>query len=270
MTFDPDYPRVPLSRIIVLVPTYNERDSLPLVVQRLRAAEPDLDVLVIDDDSPDGTGAVADELAAGDPQIQVLHRSAKEGLGKAYLSGFQWAIDRGYQAVVEMDADGSHQPEQVGRLVAGAVHADLVIGSRWIPGGSVSNWPSRRKALSVTANTYSRGLLGIGVHDSTAGFRLYRVAALQAMDLSEVASAGYCFQIDLTLRALDRGLTVIEVPIDFVERDHGESKMSSAIVREALLKVTVWGGERRWAQMRSLGSRLSPRRKSERWHHLQT
>lgn len=258
-----------LDRVVVLIPTYNERVSLPGVVARVREHVPSVDVLVLDDNSPDGTGAVADALAAQDPQVTVLHRAAKEGLGRAYLAGFSWAMEHEYGAVVEMDADGSHQPEQLPRLIAAAGDADLVIGSRWVPGGATHNWPHRRNALSRGANLYTRAALGIPVRDATAGYRLYRTSALRSMDLDGVASAGYCFQVDLTLRAIDRGLRVVEVPIDFVERTEGHSKMDGTVVREALVRVTQWGARRRTAQLgkatRDLGRRMGT---GAKWHEL--
>ncbi len=248
--------------VLVLVPTYNERDNLPPVVARLRAAAPEADVLVLDDSSPDGTGEVADELAAADPQVHVLHRRSKEGLGAAYLAGFDFALQHGYDAAVEMDADGSHPPEHLPELLEAAADADVVIGSRWVPGGRVVNWPLYRKALSVGGNVYARMLLGIPVHDATAGYRVYRSAALRALDLADVASQGYCFQVDLTQRAVRRGLRVVEVPITFVEREVGDSKMNNDIVREALGRIMVWGLQHRAAQVRTA------LRRSPAWHRL--
>lgn len=259
-------PRPALVRVCVCVPTYDEVGNVEMIVRRIRAAVPSADVLVLDDNSPDGTGEVADRLAAEDPQVHVLHRAGKEGLGPAYLAGFGWALERGYDAVVEIDADGSHQPEQLPSLLAAAADADVVIGSRWVPGGSVHNWPLHRRALSVGANTYARLALGIPVRDATAGFRVYRLAALREMDTDAVASQGYCFQVDLTLRALDRGLTVVEVPVAFVEREVGTSKMDDAIVREAAVRVAVWGVQRRSRQLRE---RLGRTRRSNGWHHLE-
>lgn len=263
----------PLERVVVLIPTYNEKDSLPGVIRRLRTEQPWVDVLVLDDNSPDGTGAVADGLAAADPQVQVLHRPGKLGLGPAYLAGFAWAVDQGYDAVVEMDADGSHLPEQLAQLLRAAEQADVVIGSRWVPGGATHNWPHRRNLLSRGANLYARAALGIPVRDTTAGYRLYRTSALQAMDLQGVASQGYCFQVDLTLRAVDRGLRVAEVPIDFVEREIGTSKMDGQIVREALVNVTAWGVQRRGAQLSGTLGRWTRALASRRdaggtWHQL--
>jgi dolichol-phosphate mannosyltransferase len=258
--------RPALERVCVCVPTYNEVGNVEMIVRRIRAAVPSADVLVLDDNSPDGTGEVADRLAARDPQVHVLHRDGKQGLGPAYLAGFAWARERAYDAVVEIDADGSHQPEQLPSLLTAAADADAVIGSRWVPGGSVHNWPVHRRLLSVGANTYARLLLGIPVRDATAGFRVYRLDALGRMDTHAVASQGYCFQVDLTLRALDRGLTVVEVPVAFVEREVGTSKMDDAIVREAALRVGVWGARRRARQLRE---RLVNVRRSNGWHHLE-
>jgi len=247
--------REPVTRVAVLVPTYNERDNLPGIVARVRASVPAVDVFVLDDASPDGTGQIADDLAASDPQVHVVHRARKEGLGKAYLAGFAIAMERDYDAVVEMDADGSHLPEQLPSLLAALGEADVVIGARWVKGGEVRNWPVRRKILSVGANVYTKVLLGMKVNDATAGYRVYRAEALRTMGLHGVESQGYCFQIDLTLRAVRAGLTVVEVPITFVEREVGVSKMGHDIVREALTSVTRWGLEHRLGQVRSLTQR---------------
>ncbi|HET9633641.1 MAG TPA: polyprenol monophosphomannose synthase [Terrabacter sp.] len=243
--------REPVTRVAVLIPTYNERDNLPGIVARVRASVPAADVFVLDDGSPDGTGQIADDLAAADPQVHVVHRTSKEGLGKAYLAGFAIVLERGYDAAVEMDADGSHQPEQLPSLLAALPGADVVIGARWVKGGEVRNWPARRKVLSVGANLYTKVLLGMSVNDATAGYRVYRSSALRTMGLQGVESQGYCFQIDLTLRAIRAGLTVVEVPITFVEREVGVSKMGRDIVREALTSVTRWGIEHRVGQLRS-------------------
>lgn len=260
--------RGPLRRVVVLIPTYNERDNLPLIVARVRSAVPEVDVLVLEDNSPDGTGEVADDLAAADPQVHVLHRAGKQGLGAAYLAGFAWAIERGYDGAVEMDADGSHQPEQLPALLAAAQHADLVIGSRWVRGGSVVNWPRHRKAISVVGNTYTRLLLGMPVRDATAGYRVYRTSALAAMDLHAVPSQGYGFQVDMTWALLRAGLRAVEVPIEFIEREIGESKMSQAIVVEALLNVTREGLAYRARQLGAGARRMRTRRLEGRWHHV--
>ena len=239
-----------LGHVVVVMPTYDEAANLAWIVERLRRAQPDVDVLVVDDDSPDGTGRIADELAAADPAVQVLHRTAKGGLGAAYLHGFAHALEAGYDVIGEMDADGSHQPEQLGRLLEALREADLVIGSRWVPGGSVVNWPLSREALSRGGNLYVRLLLGIGVRDATAGYRLFRRAALEKIDLASVRSTGYVFQTDLVARTLAAGLTVREVPIEFVERIRGDSKMSGAVATESLRRITAWGVRQRAAQVR--------------------
>jgi dolichol-phosphate mannosyltransferase len=243
LTVNEQYPGV--GRVLVIIPTYNEADNVRIIVGRVRAAVPEADVLIADDSSPDGTGAIADELAAGDPQIHVLHRAGKEGLGAAYLAGFGWARDAGYDAVVEMDADGSHAPEELPRLLDALGEADAVIGSRWVRGGTVLNWPLSRHLISRTGNLYTRLALRMPFKDATAGYRAYRMKTLDAMGLDGVASQGYCFQVDLTWRAHRQGHRVVEVPITFAERERGASKMSSAIVREALWRVTVWGFQAR-------------------------
>lgn len=227
--------------VLVVVPTYDERLNIERTIARLRAAVPRAHALVVDDASPDGTGEVADRLASEDPQVHVLHRLGKQGLGAAYLAGFDWGLSRGYEVLVEMDADGSHQPEQLPRLLAALEDADLVLGSRWVPGGSVVNWPRSRELLSRGGNSYVRIVLGLGLRDATGGFRAFRRATLEKLDLDGVASQGYCFQVDLARRAVERGARVVEVPIEFVERELGESKMNGHIVREALWRVTVWG-----------------------------
>ena len=241
----------PIGTVVVIVPTYNERENLEPVTARVRTAVPDADLLIVDDNSPDGTGELADKLAAADARIHVLHRPGKSGLGAAYVAGFGWALDRGYDAMVEMDADGSHQPEDLPRLLAGLDRADLVVGTRWMPGGKIVNWPKSREILSRGANIYTRVMLGIAVRDATGGFRAYRAGTLRAIPLDKVVSQGYCFQIDLTLRTIQAGLTVAEIPITFVERARGHSKMSNAIVREAFWRVAVWGVSRRTAGLRA-------------------
>lgn len=239
----PKTPEPPSSRTLVIIPTYNESENLPLIMGRVRKAQPEVHVLVVDDGSPDGTGALADEFAAADPdRIHVMHRTAKNGLGAAYLAAFAWGLDRGYNVLVEMDADGSHAPEQLYRLLdAIDGGADLAIGSRYVDGGTVRNWPWRRLVLSKTANGYARVLLGVGIHDITAGYRAYRREVLDKLDLATVESKGYCFQIDLTWRAINQGFTVAEVPITFTERELGVSKMSGSNIREAMAKVAQWG-----------------------------
>ena len=239
----------PPGRTLVIIPTYDEAANLEPMVARVRAATPAGDLLVVDDHSPDGTGAIADRLAATDPQVHVLHRPTKDGLGRAYLAGFAWGLRRDYQVLVQMDADGSHQPEQLAAVLAALDHADLVLGSRWVPGGGVRNWPRRRELLSRGGSLYARTMLGLPIRDVTAGYRAFRRSALERLDLGDVASAGYCFQVDLASRAVRAGLRVVEVPIVFVEREHGASKMSGDIVREALVRITQWGFAHRWRQV---------------------
>ena len=258
--------RAPLDRVVVLIPTYNEKDNLPRIVGRVRTSVPSADILVLDDNSPDGTGAVADGLAASDPQVHVLHRPGKQGLGAAYKAGFAWALERGYDAAVEMDADGSHQPEQLPALLEGARDADLVIGARWVRGGSVVNWPAHRKALSVGANIYTKLMLGLPVNDATGGYRVYRTSALRAMDLDSVSSAGYGFQVDMTVALVRAGLRAVEVPIEFVEREIGESKMSGNIVSEAFVNVGKAGVAHRVGQLRGLAAEVNRRRREGTWH----
>lgn len=250
-----DAARDPLDRVLVLVPTYNERDNLPCIIDRLRTAVPDADLMILDDNSPDGTGQVADELAARDARVRVMHREGKEGLGKAYLAGFAWGLEHGYDALVEIDADGSHPPASLPAMLEAARDADLVIGSRWVSGGSVVNWPRRREALSRGANLYTRALLGMPVRDATAGYRVYRASTLRTVGLDTVESQGYCFQVDLTWRTIRAGLTVVEVPIEFVEREVGASKMSRDIMLESLRKISWWGVQHRGGQARSITRR---------------
>ena len=248
-----------LGRVVMVIPTFEEAENIAWIVGRLRAAQPHVDVLVVDDGSPDGTGDIADALAAVDPAVHVLHRTEKAGLGAAYLHGFRVALDAGYDVIGEMDADGSHQPEQLDRLLAGLRHADLVIGSRWVPGGSVVNWPLRREALSRGGNLYVRLLLGVPVRDATAGYRLFRRATLEKIDLASVQSTGYVFQTDMVARTLAAGLTVREVPIEFVERVRGDSKMSGAVATESLRRITAWGIRQRSQGLRELWTRRTGR-----------
>ena len=241
----------PVDQVAVIIPTYNERENLEAIAGRVRGSVPDADLLIVDDNSPDGTGELADKLAAGDPRIHVLHRPGKNGLGAAYIAGFRWALDQGYGAIVEMDADGSHQPEQLPDLLSALAHADLVIGSRYVPGGRVMNWPRSREILSRGANTYARLMLGIRLRDATAGYRVFRDTTLRRIALDEVESQGYCFQVDLALRTLRGGMTVVEVPITFVERARGASKMSRSVVVEALWRIAQWGIAARWHALRN-------------------
>ncbi len=241
---------------LVIVPTYNEADNITTVIERIRSAEPGAEILVVDDGSPDGTGKIADALSHDDRAVHVLHRVGKQGLGAAYLAGFGWGLERGYAYLVEMDADGSHPPEKLPQLLAVArAGTGLVIGSRWVRGGAVRNWPLHRQLLSRGANFYTRLVLGLGVRDATAGYRVFRRETLDAIDLDAVSSRGYCFQVDLTLRTDAEGIDIAEVPITFVERAYGESKMSGSIVLEALSRVTLWGMRRRLSALRSIGRR---------------
>ena len=246
-----------LGRVVMVIPTYDEADNLEWIVGRLREAQPDVDVMVVDDSSPDGTGAIADRLAAADPAVLAVHRTEKAGLGAAYLHGFRVALEAGYDVIGEMDADGSHQPEQLHRLLDALQDADLVIGSRYVPGGSVVNWPLSRQVLSRGGNAYVRLLLGMHVRDATAGFRVFRRAALEKIDLASVQSTGYVFQTDLAHRAVRAGLRVAEVPIEFVERERGDSKMSPDVARESLQRITRWGLQERRAQLRAAVRRRS-------------
>ena len=233
-------------RTLVIIPTYNESENIGSIVGRVRASVPEAEVLVVDDGSPDGTGELADALAATDANVHVMHRSGKEGLGAAYRAGMTWGLDAGFGAIVEMDADGSHQPEQLPSLLAALrgvdrPGADVVLGSRWVEGGGVVNWPARRRAISRGGSAYSRIALGLPVKDVTGGYRAFTAEALRALQYDRTESQGYCFQIDMTRRAYDAGLSIVEVPITFVERERGASKMGGGIVVEAMLRVTLWG-----------------------------
>ncbi len=252
---EPEGDPPPGDRVLVIIPTYDERENLPLILDRVRAAVPAASVLVVDDGSPDGTGEIADARAAADDQVNVLHRPAKAGLGAAYVEGFGWGLGRGFDVLVEMDADGSHAPEQLPMLLAALQHADVVLGSRYVPGGSVVNWPKRREWLSRGGNLYCQIMLGVGLKDITGGYRAYRAAVLRDRLSGHVESQGYCFQVDLAWHAVQAGYRVVEVPITFTEREIGTSKMSGGIVREALLKVTGWAAVYRWNQLRSLARR---------------
>ncbi len=238
----------PSDRTLVIIPTYDERDNLPLIVDRVRNATPWVHILVVDDNSPDGTGELADELAADyKDELFVMHREGKGGLGGAYIAGFKWGLEKGYTVLCEMDADGSHAPEQLKRLLNAIDEgADMVLGSRYVPGGTVVNWPKKREILSRGGNIYSRMALGVKINDITGGYRAYRREVLETIDLEAVGSVGYCFQIDLAWRAIQAGFDVVEVPITFTEREIGESKMSGNIITEAFGKVFVWGAKGRW------------------------
>ena len=241
-----------LGKVLVIVPTYNERESLPVIVSGIRQAEPDVHILIADDNSPDGTGEVADGLSSSDNSVHVLHRSAKAGLGAAYLDAFNWAKSNGYDVVVEMDADGSHRPQDLTKILDALTNNDVVLGSRWIKDGRVVNWAKSREVLSRGGNLYTRMWLGIGIHDATGGFRAYRMTALDVMNIEQVESQGYCFQVDMAWRAVKANLRVAEVPITFVERELGESKMDGSIVKEALWRVTQWGIEKRLTDVKNI------------------
>lgn len=239
-----------LGTILVIIPTYNERENLQRIVGRVRDSVAEAHVLVVDDNSPDGTGRIADDMAGSDAHVHVLHRLGKQGLGAAYIAGFGWGLEQGYDVLVEMDADGSHDPAQLPLLLDRLRTADLVLGSRWVPGGEVVNWPRSRMILSRGGNLYTRLMLGLPLRDATGGYRAFRADALRALDLQDVGSAGYVFQVDLARRVSGAGLRVAEVPITFVEREFGESKMSSGIVAEALWQVTRWGVSDRTGALR--------------------
>lgn len=241
-----------LERVLVIIPTYNESENIESITARLRTAVPRAHILIADDNSPDGTGRIADELSAADDHIHVLHRPGKQGLGAAYLAGFRWGLERDYQVLVEMDADGSHQPEQLPAMLEALEDADMVKGSRWVKGGSVVNWAKSRELLSRGASLYTRLWLGLPVKDTTGGFTAFRADTLRGISLDEIASAGYCFQIDLVWRAVRAGFRVKEVPIEFLEREFGTSKMSRNIITEALIRTTLWGVEHRGRQLKSL------------------
>jgi dolichol-phosphate mannosyltransferase len=237
------YPGV--GRVLVVIPTYNEAENVQIIVDRVRAAVPEVDILVADDNSPDGTGAIADEISAADPAVHVLHRPGKQGLGAAYVAGFAWAREHGYEAVVEMDADGSHAPEELPKLLDALRDTDAVLGTRYIPGGSVHNWPIHRLLLSRGGNIYIRMALGMPFKDATGGYRAYRMPVLEKINVETVASTGYSFQVELAWRTYKKGFRIAEVPITFTEREHGVSKMSGNIFKEQLLRVTVWGVQSR-------------------------
>ncbi len=234
----------PTASVLVVIPTYNERDNLEPLLSRLHEVAPAAHVLVVDDASPDGTGELADKLAAADERVRVLHRPGKAGLGAAYLAGFAEGLQGSYEVVVEMDADGSHAPEDLPTLLKALGDADLVIGSRYVPGGRVVNWPTHRQWLSRGGNLYSRLALGVPIRDITGGYRAFRREVLEELALGDVASQGYCFQVDMAWRAVQAGFRVREVPITFTERERGSSKMSQTIVAEALWRVTRWGAAR--------------------------
>ena len=236
-------------RALVVVPTYNEAVNLPSIVPQILAQDPRIDVLIVDDNSPDGTGELADRIAAEEPRVHVLHRPGKGGLGKAYLAGFRWALERDYELVVEMDADFSHDPKFLKDLLRTAEHADLVIGSRYKTGVNVINWPISRLLLSLGANQYARWITGMDIMDSTGGFKCFRRRVLEAIDFDRVRSNGYAFQIEMSFRAWKKGFRLVEIPIVFTDRVEGQSKMNKRIVREAIWMV--W-----WLRLKAIAGQL--------------
>ncbi|AKE41194.1 Polyprenol-phosphate-mannose synthase domain 1 [Corynebacterium kutscheri] len=254
----------PSDNTLVIIPTYNELENLPLITGRVRTATPQVHILVVDDNSPDGTGKAADELAAQDDHIHVLHRDGKGGLLGAYIAGFRWGLERDFDVLCEMDADGSHAPEQL-HLLLDQINqgADLVIGSRYIPGGEVVNWPKKRWILSKGGNLYISLALGAGLSDMTAGYRAFRRSVLETIDLDQLSAAGYIFQVDMAWRVVQEGFDVREVPITFTEREIGESKLDGSFVKDSLVEVTKWGIKHRFMQATALTKELSKLAKHE-------
>lgn len=229
------------NQVLVVVPTYNEAENIGALLSELTEVHPELEILVVDDNSPDGTARLVEKIARNQPRVHLLIRTAKTGLGDAYLAGFNWALQRNFQVIIEMDADGSHQVADLTKLLEASASHDLVIGSRWINGGAVANWPWYRRAISRFGNSYARMMLGTEIRDMTAGFRAFNAKFLAQLDTEGVAAHGYAFQVELAYRAHREQAKIVEVPITFIERTQGKSKMSSAIVAEALWLVTRWG-----------------------------
>lgn len=247
------------AEVLVVVPTYNEAENIADLLRAVTANE-DVDVLVVDDSSPDLTGRLVEEIASSEPRVHLLTRPLKSGLGRAYVAGFNWGLERSYQRFMEMDADFSHDPAAIGALVAATERCDLAIGSRYVRGGGVEGWPRRRYLLSRSANLYASALLGVPVRDSTSGFRCFTRRVLEAIGLGRIDSDGYAFQVEMAYRAHQLGFSIEEVPITFVERRAGKSKMSPAIVAEALRSVTAWGISDLVSGRRRRGDRPEPRR----------
>lgn len=225
-------------RSLVIVPTYNEKENVARLIRAVLAQDPSIDMLIVDDGSPDGTGALVDAIADSEPRVHAIHRAAKLGLGTAYVAGFKWALARDYQFIFEMDADFSHAPERIPEFLEAIQTADLVIGSRYQDGHvNVVNWPMGRLFLSYSANIYARKVTGLQIFDSTGGFKCFRRRVLEAIDLDDIKSNGYAFQIEMTVRAWKKGFRIVEIPIVFVDRTEGSSKMSKRIVREAVWMV---------------------------------
>jgi dolichol-phosphate mannosyltransferase len=241
---------VPADRLLVVLPTYCERPNIERVVRRILDADPGIDVLVVDDNSPDGTGKIADGLAEADGRVRVLHRPAKSGLGTAYREGFAVALAEAYGWAAEIDADLSHDPADLPRLWAEARHGAVAIGSRYVAGGGVRNWPRRRLLLSRAGTLYTNLWLGLGLTDATSGFRVFPAEVLEQVGLARIRTDGYAFQVEMAYRVKSLGREIVEVPIVFTEREEGFSKMSGRIVAEALLWVTLWGGARWWRRLR--------------------
>lgn len=254
----------PSEHTLVIIPTYNEIENLPLITGRVLKATPEAHILIVDDNSPDGTGELADKLSAEHANLHVLHREGKGGLLGAYIAGFTWGLERDYQVLCEMDADGSHAPEQLHLLLEQIDNgADLVIGSRYVPGGKTVNWPASREYLSRWGNIYISLALGAGLSDMTAGYRAFRRELLEAIDFNELSKAGYIFQVDLAFRAVKDGFDVREVPITFTEREYGESKLDGSFVKDSLLEVTKWGVVHRTEQARELAGNVAGLAKHE-------
>lgn len=253
---DDEYPG--LGKVLVIIPTYNEAENIEPIVKRLRAAVPAAHVLVADDNSPDGTGDIADQLAASDDHVHVNHRRGKEGLGAAYLDSFQWGLDQGYDVLVEHDADGSHQPEQLHRLLDALVAgADMVKGSRWVKGGSIVNWPKSREFLSRGGSVYIQLMLGMPIKDVTGGLNAFTAPVLRdIIEGDQIDRHGYGIQRDLTWNAYRKGYRIVEVPIDFIERERGDSKMGKHVVVEAIKSTTRMGIEHRGGQLKRLAARV--------------
>lgn len=248
----------PTNSTLVIIPTYNEVENLPLIVGRVRESNPGVDILVVDDNSPDGTGDKADELATEDSHVNVIHREEKTGLLGAYTAGFNWGLERDYAVLCQMDADGSHAPEQLSRLLSAIDEgADLVIGSRYVDGGEAVNWPKNRYLLSKLGNLYISLALGDDVADMTAGYRAFRREVLETIDLDDLSRKGYIFQVDLADRAVQEGFDVREVPITFVDRELGESKLDASFAGESLAEVTKWGWKRRSTQASEMTGELA-------------
>lgn len=244
---------------LVIIPTFNEIENLPLITKRVREATPEVHILIVDDSSPDGTGELADELSEKDDHLHVIHRKSKDGLLGAYIAGFKWGLERDYQVLCEMDADGSHAPEQLHLLLEEIDKgADLVIGSRYVEGGETVNWPASREYLSRLGNIYISMALGAGLSDMTAGYRAFRRELLESIDFDELSDAGYIFQVDLAFRAVKDGFDVREVPITFTEREYGESKLDGSFVKDSLFEVTKWGLEHRTEQAKDAVEDVTP------------